>query len=602
MNKTSKIILGILGSLVLLSGIGAWYVSKVIDSAQLARLLSTSIKSSTGYELKIDGPISLSVFPKIAVRAERLSLRNKSQKQDLEVLTLKNMELDIQTLPLLSGRIEIHNARLNGANVYLQTYASGKPNWGLGDGTSSTTTTDKREAIVPNDSIFISIEKLSLADAKINYRNALGEESHYQVDHLSIVEGVDQSELSLSAVYRDLAIDISGKTGSISQLLKQWGSSAAKFPVDLNIIHQKRVLLLKGNITLDPKMAPVLDIALIAKSFAWPTLGPEPAKSVPAATASSSLVESEPSHKSLPFLFSSNTLPFNSLPKMQGKVSIDIAELVLPGRKPIENLKAGVLLQGNAIDIPRLTFQVGKGTADLRIKMSKLDSAAPTFQLKGVTKELTLEGLLARLDPSSKVIGGNMKLALDMQLSGNSLHQMAANSTGKIQVSIEQAKIGAKFLNDAGDFIITVLDSMNPLRKKSSETVLECAVAYLPINNGQVNITNSVGMETDRLNVVLSGSISLKNEAVNLTIDPKEKSGLTTGLDLAGLVKVGGTLSNPKAKINQAGVVNSAVSIGLGFLTGGASLLAENARSLTSKGHPCRDALHPWSDIYPGAN
>ena len=142
---------------------------------------------------------------------------------------------------------------------------------------------------------------------------------------------------------------------------------------------------------------------------------------------------------------------------------------------------------------------------------------------------------------------------------------------------------------------------MNPMRKKMSETVLECAVAYLPISNGQINIANTVGAETDRLNVVLAGSINLKTEAVNLTIDPQEKSGLTTGLNLAGLVKMGGTLANPKAGINQAGVVNSAVSIGLGFLTGGASILAENARSMTSKGHPCREALHPWSDIYPGA-
>jgi hypothetical protein len=29
--------------------------------------------------------------------------------------------------------------------------------------------------------------------------------------------------------------------------------------------------------------------------------------------------------------------------------------------------------------------------------------------------------------------------------------------------------------------------------------------------------------------------------------------------------------------------------------------LAENAKSMSSKSHPCRDALHPWSDIYPGA-
>jgi hypothetical protein len=178
---------------------------------------------------------------------------------------------------------------------------------------------------------------------------------------------------------------------------------------------------------------------------------------------------------------------------------------------------------------------------------------------------------------------------------------MAANSSGKIQINVQQARMATNFLNDAGDFVVTLLDSMNPMRKKTSETILECAVAYLPINNGQISIANTVGAETDRLDVVLTGSINLKTEAVNLTIDPREKSGLTTGLDLAGLVKMGGTLTQPKAAINQAGVVNSAVSIGLGILTGGVSILAENARSMTHKTHPCQDALHPWSDIYPGA-
>ncbi|OYY48592.1 MAG: hypothetical protein B7Y55_13220, partial [Polynucleobacter sp. 35-46-207] len=174
----------------------------------------------------------------------------------------------------------------------------------------------------------------------------------------------------------------------------------------------------------DPKADAVLDIALTSKTFDWLSLGAKSSKSDSANLAAVTPAEKGGTRTTSPYLFSSDVLPLNNLPKMQGKVSIDIAELGLPGRKPIENLKAGVLLQGNAIDIPRLTFQVGKGTADLQIKMSKLDSAAPTFQLKGATKDFTLEGLLARLDPSSKVIGGNMKLALDMQLSGNSLHQM----------------------------------------------------------------------------------------------------------------------------------------------------------------------------------
>jgi hypothetical protein len=160
--------------------------------------------------------------------------------------------------------------------------------------------------------------------------------------------------------------------------------------------------------------------------------------------------------------------------------------------------------------------------------------------------------------------------------------------------------MGSNFLNNAGDFVVTLLDSMNPLREKSPSTVLECAVVYLPIHQGQINIANTVGVETNRLDIILAGSINLKTEAVNLTVNSREKSGLTTGIDLAGMVKMGGTLMHPKAAINQAGVINNAVSIGLGILTGGATILAENARSMINKSYPCRDALHPWSDIYPG--
>jgi hypothetical protein len=299
-------------------------------------------------------------------------------------------------------------------------------------------------------------------------------------------------------------------------------------------------------------------------------------------------------------LFGNEAIPFNALPQVKGKIEVNIASLGLAKRKPIENLHATLLLDGSSIDIPHLTLQMGKGSADIQVKLSHLNTASPILLAKGVTTDFTLENLLGRVDPQSKVSGGNMRLAFNIKTLGVSLRQMAENSNGKIQVSINQARMASNFLNDAGDFVVTLLDSMNPLRKKSTETILECAVAYLPINNGQINIANTVGVQTDRLDVVLAGSINLKTEAVSLTINPREKSGLTTGLDLAGLVKMGGTLMDPKVGINQAGVVNSAISIGLGVLTGGATILAENARSMSNKSHPCRDALHPWSDIYPG--
>ncbi|QWD85772.1 AsmA family protein [Polynucleobacter asymbioticus] len=604
MNKSVKIIITALGAAVLLLGLGAWYAASTVDPVQLTKLLSSSVKTATGRDLKISGPVSLSFFPGISVSAERLSLSNASWASDPEMLTLKRIELDIKTLPLLSKRIEIGNVKLAGLDLLLQKNASGKANWDMSAETSNTapvSSLDNSETTSVGDNL-ISMESVSIADARIQYRDPSGSISSYLIKRLSLSESGDKTAVSLNMQFQDQALDLSGKTGSVSRLLKHWDVSSTQLPLDLNLTMNDKSMTIKGEINKSPKTMPIVNLTLNAKAFDWPTTGSASNAAPQAVTGAKPAPVVRQAQKSQSkYLFSNESIPFDALPQAKGKIVISIAELALPKRKPIENLQTTLQLDGSVIDIPHLTFQIGKGSADLQINLSQLNTVNPILTARGVTKDFMLESLFARVDPSSKVSGGSMKLAFDVKSSGNSLHQLASNSNGKIQLSIKQAHMGTNFLNDAGDFVVTLLDSMNPMRKKTSETTLECAVAYLPINNGQINIAKTVGAETDRLNVVLAGSINLKTEAVNLTIDPQEKSGLTTGLDLAGLVKMGGTLSNPKAGINQAGVVNSAVSIGLGFLTGGASILAENARSMSSKSNPCRDALHPWSDIYPGA-
>jgi hypothetical protein len=520
------------------------------------------------------------------------------------MLTLQRIDLKIKTLPLLTKRIELGDVKLTGLELLLQKNASGKVNWSMSTDTSnaaSVPSNSDADTSSAGDNL-IYMESVSLADARIQYQGPSGATSSYQIKRLSLVEGGDKTTVSLSMQALGQTLELSGKTGRISRLLKQWDASSTQFPVDLNLSMNGKSMLIKGDVSKTPKTEPQISLSLSSKVFDWPSLdAPASQPSQNAGGGQSVSVLHQTSKPKPKYLFSNESIPFDALPQVQGKILINIDELGLSKRKPIENVQATLRLDGSAIDIPSLTFQMGKGSADLRIKLSQINTTTPTLSAKGITKDLTLENLLARLDSNSKVSGGAMKLAFDIKTSGGSLHQMAGNSNGKIQLSVNQAQMGTNFLNDAGDFVVTLLDSMNPMRKKTNDTLLECAVAYLPINNGQINIAKTVGAETDRLDVVLAGSVNLKTEAVNLTIDPQEKSGLTTGLDLAGLVKMSGTLANPKAAINQAGVVNSAVSIGLGFLTGGASILAENARSMTTKSHPCRNALHPWSDIYPGA-
>lgn len=603
MSKLVKITISAFGGVIILIAIGVWYTASMVDPVQLTKLLSSSVKTATGRDLKITGPVSLSFFPGISVSAEGLSLSNPSWASDSDMLTLKRIDLSVKTLPLLSKRIEIGSVKLAGLELFLQKNGAGKSNWDFSTEASKgpSSAGDNAETSPVGDD-FVSMESISITDAHIQYQDPSSGISSYQIQRLSLADSGDKTVVSLNIKIQEQALELSGKMGSLSRLFKQWNVSSAQFPIDLNLTMNGKSVMIKGEVSKNQKTLPVINLTFNSKVFDWPIFGAPPNRPPGALNDVNSVAVAHQAQKPQPkYLFGNESIPFDVLPKATGEIVVNIGELNLPKRKPIENLQANLQLNGSVIDIPSLRFEMGKGSADLQIKLSELDTSTPVLTAKGVTKDFTLENLLARLDPGSKVSGGSMKMAFNVKTSGGSLHQMASNSNGKIQLSISQARMGTNFLNDAGDFVVTLLDSMNPLRKKTTETVLECAVAYLPINNGQINIAKSVGLETDRLDVALTGSINLKTEAINLTIDPQEKSGLTTGLDLTGMVKMGGTLANPKAGINQAGVVNSAVSIGLGFLTGGASILAENARSMTSKSHPCRDALHPWSDIYPGA-
>lgn len=603
MSKLVKITISAFGGVIILIAIGVWYTASMVDPVQLTKLLSSSVKTATGRDLKITGPVSLSFFPGISVSAEGLSLSNPSWASDSDMLTLKRIDLSVKTLPLLSKRIEIGSVKLAGLELFLQKNGTGKSNWDFSTEASKgpSSAGDNAETSPVGDD-FVSMESVSITDAHIQYQDPSSGISSYQIQRLSLADSGDKTVVSLNIKIQEQALELSGKMGSLSRLFKQWNVSSAQFPIDLNLTMNGKSVMIKGEVSKNQKTLPVINLTLNSKVIDWPVFGAPPNRPPRALNDVNSVAVAHQAQKPQPkYLFSNESIPFDALPKATGEIVVNIGELNLPKRKPIENLQATLQLNGSVIDIPSLRFEMGKGSADLQIKLSELDTSTPVLTAKGVTKDFTLENLLARLDPGSKVSGGSMKMAFNVKTSGGSLHQMASNSNGKIQLSISQARMGTNFLNDAGDFVVTLLDSMNPLRKKTTETVLECAVAFLPINNGQINIAKSVGLETDRLDAALAGSINLKTEAINLTIDPQEKSGLTTGLDLTGMVKMVGTLANPKAGINQAGVVNSAVSIGLGFLTGGASILAENARSMTSKSHPCRDALHPWSDIYPGA-
>ena len=613
MSKPLKIFLIILISILGIGGLISWYAVSSINTAALTKFLSSTVKESTGRDLTIAGPVSLTFFPSIGLRAEQVSLSNAPWASNSQMLSLKQVELDIKLLPLFAKRVEIGSISVHGLVLHLQSNKAGQDNWDLSPpsiapidpkdavnvkNSGSTNPSPSATQSSSDESNFVAITSINISDARISYQDANNSVQLISVPQFSIEGSGSKTSVLLDLQYENYKLGLKGKTSALRQAIIDWDQSPVDLKLDFNLSLNGKALDIEGQIHKNPNKLPQFDIKVSSKSFDLIPLA--------AATAASASTNAKtpvaPKKSQGKYFFSDQPLPFDLIPEASGKVTLNIAELNVPDQAPFKNLQASLLFKGDVLEVNGVSFDLGKGQAQAQGVISQFDSANPLVSMKGMAQGFTLEQILASTDSNAKVSGGNTQIAFNLSGKGKSLHQLAASSNGSLQLSINNATLDSKLLNKGGDFVITVLDAVNPMRKKTNQSIVECAVAYLPFTNGLISLKNSVGVETDRLDIALSGNINLNTEAMNIKIDPQEKSGITTGIDLGGLVQLVGTLQNPQVGVSKEGVVNSAVSIGLGFLTGGISIAAENAKSLTTKRQSCTAALHSWSSIYPGSN
>ena len=613
MNKSLKIFLLVLATIVGLGGLGIWYFAATINPAQLTQLLSSAIKEATGRELKIAGPVSLRIFPSLGITAERVSLSNATWAEKSDMLRVQRLELDIELIPLLSKRVELNTINLSGVDAYLQTNKLGVGNWDftpplsaeinttnapISISNSAATVPAVTPASTPAQADPVRIKNLNITNAHLRYQSFGSAEKSVLLPKLSLISSSSKTDITGQAQYAAYQLSIKGKTSNLRDALDDWNISPVSIKVDLALTVNGKTLNVLGEIDKKPQVLPSFNLNLSSKSF---ELAPMAGSAALAGASGTKGTPKAPSQSRGKFFFSDDALPFDLLPEANGKLTINIEQLSIPGRVPMTGVKGNLVFGGSKININDLSFGLGKGSGTVQVGLSQFQGPNPTLLIKGMAKGFTLEQLMDALDSNAKVKGGDAEIAFNLRSSGSTMHQLASKANGVVQLSIGKGSLDSRFIDGSGDLLITIMDAVNPMRKKSDQTLLECAVVYLPMNQGQVTLDDSIGVVTDRLDIVLSGAVDLKTEALNIKIDPREKSGLTTGVNLAGLVKLQGTLLNPQVGVNKEGVVNSAVSIGLGILTGGATILAENAKSIATKSQPCKAALHSWSDIYPGA-
>jgi uncharacterized protein involved in outer membrane biogenesis len=180
---------------------------------------------------------------------------------------------------------------------------------------------------------------------------------------------------------------------------------------------------------------------------------------------------------------------------------------------------------------------------------------------------------------------------LELHAVGKTRREMASGLDGKIRVSVGSGQVAASGIDFLlSDFVTELFTLLNPFAETSEYTVLECAVYAADIESGQVAVFPVI-FHTEQLTILSEGTVDLDTEHVDLSFNTKVRKGLglSAGMIINPLIKVGGRLNSPAIELDPKGTV---ITGGLAVATAGISLLAKsmNDRFLSSE-DPCGDAL-----------
>lgn len=126
-----KILIGILIFIILIAAI-AGVLLLMIPAESFKVEILRHIERVTGRQVRIDGPVKLSVFPTLALEAHEVGIGNPAWAGKTEMITAKRMDVGVRLMPLLSKRLEMTGFTLESPTVHLIKQGN-RANWQFGD-------------------------------------------------------------------------------------------------------------------------------------------------------------------------------------------------------------------------------------------------------------------------------------------------------------------------------------------------------------------------------------------------------------------------------------------------------------------------------------
>jgi AsmA family protein len=596
-----------------------------LDVQRVAAFARAEVKSLTGRDLTIAGPVELRISLSPSVDLQDLSFANAPWGSRAEMLRIRRLEVEVALLPLLSGDIVVERLVVVDPDLLLERDAQGRGNWIFDDAAPAPGTLPADAMPGGRDAAAVSVP--DVRDVRVEGgRVVLLDAASGETLELEITEAVGSVPsaggtrgLRLAAAYNGNPFTVEGTYGGLPALL-----SEAPGPVDLTLGAGGAVVTVKG-VAGNLAGAGAAELAVTAEGDSLADLAPFAGGALPpygpyrlssnisyggqdivlsgivlkvggsdlAGNADIGLAGPRPSvtaslvSKRLDLadfaaggeagentggspgapaadgrLFPDTPLPLEALRAADGRVKLAVDRLLVTPDLGLDNVAVTLVLDDGALTAEPLTAQLAGGSLGGRLALSA-DGESPqaTVSLQGKAIDF---GILLRQAKLSDEVGGKLDLDLDVTGQGASPHAIASGLNGHAQAVSQEGTIDNKLLSilSAG-----LGDVLGPLFGQSGQTRLECLVAHFDISDGQA-ASRALVLDSGAFAVAGRGGVDLAAERLNLAFDTE-----TSQPSLASLAipfRVTGPIMAPKVTPDPLGAAVGVVgTVGDVAKTGG---------------------------------
>lgn len=208
--RALKLVGIVFGCLVALGIIVLLAVRLFVNPNDYKDRIAQQVRSATGRELTLSGPIRLSVFPWIALELGPASLGNPPGFSAQPFAAVQHIAVRVKLLPLLRKELQIGRVEIDGLDLRLVKNAAGKGNWQDFGGSQSKP--QQPASSSSGSGTLPDLAGLEIKDSRLSYQDMIADHVSLELGHVTSGEPIPvKLKLDLTTAHGAQPIDLNGQ-------------------------------------------------------------------------------------------------------------------------------------------------------------------------------------------------------------------------------------------------------------------------------------------------------------------------------------------------------------------------------------------------------